>query len=141
MDIEEINAATPELYAEVKALMDTLSPGNRFTMGQFRAVVEGESNHLFCLSEGGHLAGCATFCTYDTPLGKKGIVEDVVVRADYRGQHLGRRLLEHILGFARGFAPIDVHLTSRPSRVAANELYRSLGFDRHETNVYILPLR
>jgi ribosomal protein S18 acetylase RimI-like enzyme len=29
-----------------------------------------------------------------------------------------------------------VELTSRPSRVAANNLYRKLGFDMRETNCY-----
>ena len=32
------------------------------------------------------------------------------------------------------------HLTSRPQRVAANRLYRSLGFQPYDTNVYKLPL-
>jgi len=29
-----------------------------------------------------------------------------------------------------------VALTSRPSRVAANELYKKMGFVQYETNVY-----
>lgn len=41
------------------------------------------------------------------------------------------------LGFARlELAPVDPNLTSRPERVAANEIYRRSGFERRGTNVY-----
>ena len=60
----------------------------------------------------------------------------------YRGRHLGRRLLEAVIGYARTeLRDIDLHLTSRPQRVAANQLYQSLGFERRETNCYRLVLR
>lgn len=36
--------------------------------------------------------------------------------------------------------PVDLHLTSMPSRVEANELYQSLGFEQRETNVYKMSL-
>lgn len=37
---------------------------------------------------------------------------------------------------AKEYAPIELHLTSNPMRVAANKLYQSLGFQRKETNCY-----
>lgn len=40
------------------------------------------------------------------------------------------------LNALRSLGAAGVELTSRPSRVAANGLYRSLGFTRRETNVY-----
>lgn len=45
--------------------------------------------------------------------------------------------MEEIIGFARrDLAPLDLHLTSRPERVAANEMYKKLGFERRGTNGY-----
>lgn len=50
--------------------------------------------------------------------------------------------MEHIIDFARReLAPIDLQLTSRPERVAANEMYRRLGFVRRETNAYRMKIR
>ena len=36
--------------------------------------------------------------------------------------------------------PIDLRLTSNPSRTEANALYQALGFVRRETNVYEMKL-
>ena len=70
-----------------------------------------------------------------------GEIIAIYILAEYYGTGLGRQLMEHILGFARQeLAPIELYLTSRPSREKANLLYQSLGFHRHETNVYKLPL-
>ena len=91
---------------------------------------------------GGRIVGCASLCVFDSPTGRKGHIEDVVVSSACRGQHLGRKLLEYILDYARtDLAPIDIHLTSRPARVAANTLYRSLGFEQRDTNVYRLIIK
>ena len=58
-----------------------------------------------------------------------------------RGQHIGRQLMEHIIDFARReLGDVDLHLTSSPRRVA-NNLYRSIGFQQRETNVYNLEIR
>ncbi len=84
----------------------------------------------------------ATLCVYESPTGRKASVEDVVVSQACRGQHIGKRLMEHIIAFARtNLADVDLCLTSRPHRVAANNLYRSLGFQPKETNVYKMPIK
>jgi ribosomal protein S18 acetylase RimI-like enzyme len=46
-----------------------------------------------------------------------------------------------MLDRARERGCVTVDLTSRPSREAANRLYRSLGFAARETNVYRYDLR
>lgn len=60
-------------------------------------------------------------------------VHDVVVDECYRGQGIGRMLMERLIAesqlFARDHAEkIKLYLTSRPSRLAANALYQKLGF-------------
>jgi len=62
----------------------------------------------------------------------KEMVEDVVIREEYRGQHLWRQLMESVLEQARGSAPIEIHLTSNPKRVADSERYGRMGFERRE---------
>ena len=88
------------------------------------------------------ILGVATLCVYESPTGRKASVEDVVVSQACRGQHIGKRLMEHIITYARtNLADVDLCLTSRPHRVAANNLYKSLGFQPKETNVYKMPIK
>ena len=56
--------------------------------------------------------------------------------AGARGHGVGEALNRAAIEEARSRGAITVELTSRPSREAANRLYRRLGFEQRETNVY-----
>lgn len=123
-----------------RQLMFELDPLYTVTEDMLRTVVEAEGSHLYVIREGTKILGCATLCVYDSPTGRKAAIEDVVVLEACRGRHLGKRLMEYLLEEARRFAPIEIHLTSRPFRVAANALYTRLGFIRRDTNAYKLTI-
>ena len=75
-------------------------------------------------------------------IGQEASIDDVVVGSGFRGQGIGRALMEEILGVAqRELAPADLNLTSRLERVAANEYFRKLGFERRGTNVYRMRMK
>lgn len=143
MDILELYSLTEEQGKDLLGLMEELDPEVTVTVEEMRAAVEMSGTHFFAAVDGdGHIAGCATLCVFESPTGRKAGVEDVVVGSAFRGRGLGRALMEHIIDYARTELPgTDIHLTSRPQRTAANALYRSLGFERRETNVYRLKVR
>ena len=99
-------------------------------------VLKDTNSHLYVILNDEHIVGCSTLCIFHSPTGTKASIEDVVVSSDYRGQHLGKKLMEFVLEQAKAYAPIELHLTSNPMRVAANKLYQSLGFQKKETNCY-----
>lgn len=136
MKIEELTQFTPEAFLQIVQLMQQLSSRCVFTEAYLHATIDDPNSHLFVLTHEQRIIGCATLCLFHSPTGTKASVEDVVVASDYRGQHLGRELMAHLMSQARQYAPIDLHLTSKPTRIAANNLYQSLGFQRKETNVY-----
>ena len=53
---------------------------------------------------------------------------------------MGEALNRAAIDRARAAGATTVDLTSRPSREAANRLYRRLGFEQRATNVYRLDL-
>ena len=122
--------------------MGELDPEIEVSSAFLRRTLESESSHFFAVMEGERIVGCATLCVFDSPTGRKASVEDVVVSSRYRGQGLGKMLMEHVIEYARReLGEVDIHLTSRPHRVAANALYQKMGFVRKETNAYVMKIR
>lgn len=103
---------------------------------ELQRLLDAESSTLYIISVDGVPAGMLTLCHYHAPTGCKAWIEDVVVDAASRGMGLGRRLVEQALAKAQKLSPCTVMLTSRPSRIEANRLYQSVGFEPRQTNVY-----
>lgn len=64
-------------------------------------------------------------------------LDEVVVSSVARGHGYGRELVEACEAWAWQQQADVMEFTSRPSREAANALYRNLGFEIRETNVYM----
>ncbi len=90
--------------------------------------------------DSGAIVGVSTLATFRIPTGRRAWIEDVIVDESVNGQGIGRRLTEAMLERARELGCSTVDLTSRPSREAANHLYRKLGFEQRDTNVYRFTL-
>lgn len=140
MEIRELTSLNDAQWQCLDVLMKQLSEEKSVTRSMMEEVIMDPNSHLFALFDGDKIAGCATLSVYYSPTGRKACIEDVVVHTDYRGRHLGRMLLEHLISVARTMTPIEIHLTSRPVRVAANALYQGLGFIKRDTNFYKMVL-
>ena len=82
------------------------------------------------------IVGTLSLVVFRIPTGLRAWVEDVVVDDSVRGQGVGSALTKEAPRRAKAAGARTVDLTSRPSREAANRLYRRLGFEQRETNVY-----
>ena len=77
-----------------------------------------------------------TIVIFSIPTGVRAWIEDVVVDQSGRGMGVGEALSKHALQLARLEGAKTIDLTSRPSREAANRLYKRIGFAPRDTNVY-----
>ncbi len=82
------------------------------------------------------IVGMLTLVTFRLPTGVRAWIEDVVVDSGSRGRGVGEALTQAAIELAAARGAQTVELTSRPSREAANRLYRRMGFEPRETNVY-----
>jgi len=82
------------------------------------------------------IVGSLTLVVFRIPTGVRAWVEDVVVDGASRGRGVGEALSREALRRAEAAGARTVELTSRQSRTAANRLYRRLGFEPRDTNVY-----
>ena len=84
----------------------------------------------------GAIVGVSTLAVFPIPTGQRAWVEDVIVDEASSGQGIGAQLTEAMLDRARELGCITVDLTSRPTREAANHLYKKVGFQQRATNVW-----
>lgn len=137
MRVERVTAADGELVAALAHLLPQLTTSaTPPTLAELHDLVAG--THLFVARDAsGTLLGALSLALYRVPTGLKGTIEDVVVDESARGQGLGEALVRAALEAAAEAGAVSVGLTSRPGREAANRLYRRLGFEQRETNVYV----
>lgn len=141
ISIYELLEADDKYVEAVNRLLGQLSSTpRRFSMASLEAIVNSENSHLLLAEVDGKVAGMLTLSHYLAPTGMKMWIEDVVVDEAIRGRSLGRRLVERAVEYARTLGSGTLMLTSRPSREAANALYRSCGFTFKETNNYTMKI-
>ena len=132
-DCEAALPAVNRLLPQLSASAPALGPDDLR-----RLAAEPCSRLLLVRDEEGDIQGMATLCLCASPTGLKAWVEDVVVDAACRGRGYARQLLAALQREAAACGARSVNLTSRPSRVAANALYASAGYELRDTNVYRL---
>ena len=142
VEIFELKVACNCYVGPINRLLAQLSSsGACIDVAQLQALVESEASHLFLAKYKGNVVGMLTLGEYLAPTGRKMWIEDVVVDEAARGLSIGRAMVGHAIEYAKGLGGGALMLTSRPSRVAANNLYRSCDFKQKETNVYKMDIK
>ncbi|WFE85848.1 GNAT family N-acetyltransferase [Parabacteroides chongii] len=140
--IFEVKEFDPAYVGIINELLSQLiSSPVPFTDTDLQTMIVSGSSHLFLISYEDEIAGMLTVGSYKTPTGQKHWIEDVVVDQRFRGKALGYKLVEHAIRYVESLGNSILMLTSSPARVAANQLYRSVGFEPKETNVYKMTFK
>lgn len=138
VSVEEATVVTPELVEAFGHLVPQLSRSSPApTEAELAEIVGSPATVLLVArSDAGDIVGSLTLVLFRIPTGVRAWVEDVVVDESARGQGVGEALGREALHRAEGAGARTVDLTSRPSREAANRLYRRIGFEIRDTNIY-----
>lgn len=106
------------------------------------SVLDDSGCNCLVLEDDTKIIGFGALVVFRAPFkGLVGNIEDIVVDDDYRGQGLGRKLMQELIGLAKSKHLVHLDLTSNPSRVPARKLYESLGFELRNTGVFRLKLK
>ena len=123
MRIEILSECDPSTIEKVHEAFDRLLP-------------QLSSSAQPALDENDRILGMLSLVVFDIPTGRRAWIEDVVTDQAARGQGVGQSLVDAAVEHAQELGAKTVDLTSRPTREAANRLYRRVGFLQRETNVY-----
>ena len=136
--IVRAESVTEPLLAGINRLLPQLSSSAApLTPESLASLLRREDTYIYIVPDAhGTPQAMATLCLCASPTGTKAWIEDVVTDRTMRGRGYGRALIDHLCAEARRMGAKSTNLTSRPEREAANRLYRSLGFEQRDTNVY-----
>ena len=139
VSITEATSVDDELVNAFVTLTPQLSSSSPPpTAEQLAEIVDHPGATLFVArnDDDGAIVGTLTLVVFRIPTGLRAWIEDVIVDKAASGQQLGERLSQAALDKARALGCKTVDLTSRPSREAANHIYKKIGFELRDTNVY-----
>ncbi|QIK53732.1 GNAT family N-acetyltransferase [Dysgonomonas sp. HDW5B] len=138
MKIERLTRVSDDIVESLGQLMVQLAPDCKPLTGEYlQEIIDLPNIFLFVAKQGDQIVGTFSLVLYKIPTGLKASLEDVVVDVSMRGQKIGEKMIEFALEYANTQLEVSkLDLTSSPYRVAANALYRKLGFELRDTNVY-----
>jgi ribosomal protein S18 acetylase RimI-like enzyme len=138
MRIEIFDGEVDELAAALKLLVPQLSSSNPPPeAAEIREMLASDAITQFVArDDDGRIVGVSTLAVFPIPTARRAWIEDVIVDEPSNGQGVGTELTKAMIDHARSLGCKTVELTSRPSREAANHMYRKLGFVPRDTNIY-----
>jgi ribosomal protein S18 acetylase RimI-like enzyme len=140
MKVEVVATVSPELVDAIASLLPQLSSTPPPSAAELATIVASPATSLLVARDGDSVLGTLTLAVFRIPTGVRAWIEDVMVDESARGRGIGEALTLRAVELAREAGARSVELTSRPTREAANRLYRRLGFEERETNVLRLTL-
>lgn len=130
--------AMADLLAELFTLESDFQPERDKQLRGLRLILDNpQIGRLFVLRGDDQVVGMANaLITISTAEGCPVLLlEDVIVKAKFRGLKLGRRLVEHVLDWARDNGMPRVTLLADKDNSPALAFYERLGFERSAMSV------
>jgi ribosomal protein S18 acetylase RimI-like enzyme len=141
IDVEVLTEVTDEVAAAFTRLLPQLSRyAAPLSPAALAEIAAHQANTVLVARDGGRVVGTLTLMMVPLPTGLRAHIDDVVVDESARGKGVGEALTLAAIRIAADAGARTVDLTSRPSREAANRLYRRLGFELRDSNVYRYPV-
>jgi len=127
--ITPADPASPDataLIAELDAHLEPLYPSaSRHGFSVQKLIADAVA--FFVIREGGAPAGCGGIKLFGTEYGE---IKRMYVRPQFRGQRLGKLMLDHLAGYARSHGIEVLRLETGIHQHAAIRLYEGEGFRR-----------
>jgi ribosomal protein S18 acetylase RimI-like enzyme len=137
MEYKKLTMATQGMLTSLNNLIPQLSSSAKpLTLDALHDMIHAPNIEILVAIEDESCVGCLTVVVSRIPTGVRCWIEDVVVDESARGKGVGEGLSLLAIHVATELGAKTIDLTSRPSRVPANNLYKKIGFQVRETNVY-----
>jgi ribosomal protein S18 acetylase RimI-like enzyme len=135
--IEELSEVTDEAVEAFARLLPQLSTSAvPLDATALRDIVASPAVTVLLAKSEGTIVGTTSLVVFRIPTGVRAWIEDVIVDPAAGRQGIGTALVREAVARAQKVGARSVDLTTRPSRVAAGNLYEKAGFTERDTRVY-----
>lgn len=134
--VEQLASYSSHDLADIDGLMHELSAASYCDETLIINALTDANVHVFVIRADGHIVATGTLCIKHTLEFTIADVESVVVSSKYRERGYGKELMTAMIDTAKNLNAHHIQLTSNPKRIAANQMYQNIGFERYETNCY-----
>ncbi|NPV01112.1 MAG: GNAT family N-acetyltransferase [Brevinematales bacterium] len=125
--------AISKLLSELGEIMHNLTGGSRINIeNTLRKMFEIPEIYYTIIAErNGAYAGLCSAVFYKTLLHKGGtaLINELVVKKEYRGEGIGRMLVENMVMEARKRGMDEIEVGTEKSNIKASGFYKKIGFD------------
>ncbi len=142
--IKQLKEASKQIAKELTRLLrQHVKSVPEITSDHLKKIVDSKTSFIFLAtdSENRTIGMVTLICAPKLEGLHKAIIEDLVVDTAHRGQGIGKALMKTAVDKANSLNISSVSLTCRSERVAANALYKCLGFKLVDTNNYRYELK
>ena len=120
-------------------------PATKYTREELKEIFQDDQRPVFaCIGEDGHVKGYA-FCIVrqlpdDNVLTdiRTLYIDDLCVHEKCRGQHIGKKLYEYVLDYARGIGCYNVTLNVWEGNDSAYAFYKKRGMKVQKTGMEVI---
>jgi ribosomal protein S18 acetylase RimI-like enzyme len=139
--IEELSDITDDVVEVFARLLPQLSKSAApLDATALRDIISAPAVTVLLAKSEGTIVGTTSLVVFRIPTGVRAWIEDVVVDSAAGRQGIGTALVREAVVRATKAGARSVDLTTRPSRVAAGNLYERAGFTQRDTRVYRYPI-
>ncbi|MER0236952.1 GNAT family N-acetyltransferase [Fulvimarina sp. MAC8] len=118
-------ATSADAIASLLAQLSSSEP--RFTRAELEATVADPGTKILAVGAGGGIVGITPLVTFRVVTGVRAFIDDVVVWGAHRSKGLAEKLVRAAIELAASLGVQKIHLTSQPSREAANSSTNGSG--------------
>lgn len=138
--ILELRRATPQALKDINHLLPQLSKTAKpLSLKRLETIMEDKNICLLVAKDGSKIVGMGTLALINATYGSLATIEDVVVDEGYRGKKIGEKISRKLVAITKQKKIRRLGLTSSRHRKAAHKLYRKIGFEKMDSDVFRYP--
>lgn len=122
-----------KIHSDIRPDLFTVGE-KKYTDGELERIIVDEQKPIFVAEHNGKVKGYA-FCIFKQNLESKSVtniktlyIDDLCVDEDTRGMHIGTKLYNHVIDFARKSGCYNVTLNVWAGNDGAMKFYERIGF-------------